>query len=78
MKKITKFLFLFVLGFAFVLVGCTSNLKMPSSDAKVYGNAWIYENARVYGDAEVSGFSKVYGDAEVYGDTILNRFTEVY
>ncbi len=38
MKRLSKYLFLFVLGFAFILVGCGSNLKMPSKDAIVYGN----------------------------------------
>ena len=37
-----------------------------SGDARVFDNAWVYGNAKVYGDARVSGDAWVYGNAEVF------------
>ena len=37
-------------------------------NARVYGNAWVYGDAQVSGDALVYGNAWVYGDAQVYGN----------
>ena len=37
-------------------------------DAKVYDNAWVCDNAKVYGDAWVCGNATVRDNAKVYGD----------
>ena len=58
-------------------------------NAKVSGDAEVYESAQIRGNAEVNGDSKIYeyakvgghakipGKVEVFGDTIFEGFTEV-
>ena len=37
-----------------------------SGDAKVFGDASVYENAKIFGNASVYGYAKVYGNANIY------------
>ena len=47
-------------------------------DAKVFGNACVYELARVFNKAEVSGDAKVHGYAVIEGRAIIGRKAEIY
>ena len=53
-------------------------------NARVYGDAWVYDdaivsgNARVYGNAWVYGNARVYGDAWVYGNSWVYGDARVY
>ena len=47
-------------------------------DAKVFGNACVYELARVFNKAEVSGDAKVHGCAIIENRAIVGRKAEVY
>ena len=48
------------------------------NDAKVFGNACVYELARVFNKAEVSGDSKVHGCAIIENRAIVGRKAEIY
>ena len=60
------------------------------NDAKVFGNAkvydnawvsgdaWVYDDAKVYGNAWVHGNTEVYGSASVYGNAWVSGNTKVY
>ena len=39
--------------------GWLSSENLDNGDARVSGNAWVYDNAEVYGDARVSGNAEV-------------------
>lgn len=47
-------------------------------DAKVFGNACVYELARVFNKAEVSGDAKVHGCAIIENRAIVGRKAEIY
>ena len=47
-------------------------------DAKVFGNACVYELARVFNKAEVSGNAKVHGYAIIEKRAIIGRKAEIY
>ena len=47
-------------------------------DAKVFGNACVYELARVLNKAEVSGDAKVHGYAIIEDRAIIGREAEIY
>jgi hypothetical protein len=40
-------------------------------NALVFGNAQVYDNVRVYGNAQVSGNVRVYGNAQVSGNALV-------
>ena len=48
------------------------------NDAKVFGNACVYELARVFNKAEVSGDAKVHGCAIIENRAIVGRKAEIY
>ena len=49
-----------------------------SGQCMVLAEAKVYGNAKVYDDAIISGFSNVYGDAEVYGNAVVSEYVSVF
>ena len=47
-------------------------------NARVCGNAWVYDNARVYGDAWVYGNARVFGNVRLFGDAWVCGYAEVF
>ena len=64
--------------------GFVSSERLPSGEARISGNAWVYDDAWVSGDARVYGNAWVYGDAlvsgnaQVYGDARVSGDARVY
>lgn len=48
------------------------------NDAKVFGNARVYQHGCVFDEAMVSGHAEVYGHAAVYDDAIVCKYAKVF
>ena len=49
-----------------------------SGDAKVFGDASVYENAKIFGNASVYGYAKVYGNATIYENAEIHGIAMVH